>query len=54
VRDSLKSMPPTEQDTMKVARGLIDKSLEIGIASDNISVVIVALNRGIKEDKIID
>jgi serine/threonine protein phosphatase PrpC len=42
-------MPPTEQDTEKAARALLDKSLDIGIASDNISAVVVALNRGIKD-----
>lgn len=46
---TLKEMPPTEQDLTKAAREIANESIYKKHVRDNVTVLIIALNRGLKK-----
>jgi serine/threonine protein phosphatase PrpC len=49
VQEKLSEMPLMEQDPNLAARCLVDRCLEKGLISDNITVIISTFNRGIEK-----
>lgn len=46
-REKLSSMPVMEQDPQKVARELVNEAIYKRLITDNITVILATLNRGI-------
>lgn len=46
-REKLTSMPVMEQDPQKVARELVNEAIYKRLITDNITVILATLNRGI-------
>lgn len=51
VKDKLKSMPLMEQDPQKVTRELVTEAIYKRIMTDNITVILATLNRGIEDEQ---
>ena len=47
VKEKLMAMPLMEQDPQKVARELVTQAIDKRLMTDNITVILATLNRGI-------
>lgn len=47
VKEKLMDMAPMEQDPQKVARELVNEAINKRFVTDNITVILATLNRGI-------
>ena len=52
IRTKLGTMPYMQQDCFKIAKDIANESIYTRHVRDNVTVIIIALNRGVKLDKL--